>query len=93
VVNQGFSNPMDLPEVMKDASTLSRAVRIMAEDHSIDFIVLNLSVHFFDSPPQIVADARKYLSEVSRSGCNGKPVIIAMHDFANIIRGSSAPAN
>lgn len=47
LVNQGVANPIDVPSVVVDISSLQRAYELLASDPQIDIIMLHLGAEFF----------------------------------------------
>ena len=76
-VNQGFSNPMDVPGMMRDPIALPRALRLIAADRNIDIILVGM-------PSQLIINENdvtiRSIMEFNREGPQGKQIVGAVTD-------------
>ena len=79
LVNQGVMNPLDIPSVFAELSTLQRTLELLAADPLIDITILHVFAEFF---PKIwgwrMAELRECISNVTQKG--GKPIVLAVTD-------------
>ena len=81
LVNQGVMNPLDIPMVFGDISTLQRTFELLAADPLVDIIILHVSAEFF---PRIwgnrMAELGECISSVAHKDPGGKPIVLAITD-------------
>jgi len=86
LVNQGISNPLDIPAVFGDISTLRRTLELLAADPLIDIPILHISAEFF---PQVwghrMAEFNQCILDISQKEPGGKPVVIAVTDEGKVV--------
>jgi acetyltransferase len=75
--NQGLSNPMDIPGVLRDPVALPRLLRLLAGDPNVDVLLVGLPVESalggFDHAAQVLAD-------FNREAPHGRQVAAAVTD-------------
>jgi acyl-CoA synthetase (NDP forming) len=85
LVNQGISNPLDIPAVFGDISILQRTLRLLAADPLIDITILHVSAEFF---PQVwghrMAEFSECILDVSRRDAGRKPIVLAVTDEGKV---------
>ena len=85
LVNQGLSNPMDVPGIMSKASLLERTLELLAADPVIDIIILHVpSSAFTKWPANWANEFKECVLHFNRENRAGKPVVIALHDDMHI---------
>jgi acyl-CoA synthetase (NDP forming) len=85
LVNQGLSNPMDVPGIMSKASLLERTLELLAADPVIDLIILHVpSGAFTKWPANWANEFKECVLHFNRENRAGKPVVIALHDDMHI---------
>jgi acyl-CoA synthetase (NDP forming) len=76
-VNQGLSNPMDVPGMLLDPIGFPRALRLIAADKNIDLILIGL-------PSQLIAGEHgvliQHIKEFNRECPQGKQIAVAVTD-------------
>ena len=79
LINQGVSNPLDIPSVFSSLSTLRRAFEVLAADPLIDIIILHVSAEFF---PRIwgtrMTEFTECILDVTRKNQGAKPIVLAV---------------
>src|SRR4030042_6429489 len=79
-VNQGLSNPMDVPGIMSKASLLQRTLDLLAADPVIDIIVLHMPSNAFIKWAGNWADeVKECILRFNRENQAGKSAVIALH--------------
>lgn len=102
LVNQGVMNPLDIPSVFADLSTLQRTFELLAADPLVDIIILHVGAEFL---PKIwghrMAELGECISSVAHKGPGGKPIVLAVTDeskteapekFVRELVGAGTPA-
>jgi len=88
LVNQGVSNPLDVPSVFGDLSTLRRTFETLAADPLIDIIILHVGAEYFpDIWGSRMDEFSECISSASRKDQGAKPIILAVTNES----GRSAP--
>lgn len=76
-VNQGLSNPMDVPGLMHDPDGFPRALRLIAGDPNIDVILIGLPAqHIFHGADFII----QMIKVFNQESPNGKQAVAAVTD-------------
>ncbi|UCG84226.1 MAG: CoA-binding protein [Dehalococcoidia bacterium] len=85
LVNQGVSNPLDIPMVFGDISTLRRTLELLAADPLIDMTILHVNAEFF---PQVwghrMAEFTGCILDVSENNAALKPIVLAVTDEGKV---------
>ena len=85
LVNQGVANPIDVPGVVMDISSLHRTYKLLAADPKIDVMILHLGAEFFAGPMVgVIGELQKRISSSSKLKYQPKPVIVALSDEGQI---------
>jgi acyl-CoA synthetase (NDP forming) len=80
-VNQGLTNPMDVPAVVTRLPSLRRALGVLVADELVDVIVLHIVAGLFSERGGInVSEFQKVVSEAARSGGVHKSIVVALDD-------------
>lgn len=90
LVNQGVINPLDVPGVIVNASTLGRLFDLLADDPLVDIILLHLGAEFFMGSTLGVFSNEQVLSFV-RDRDRGPQVVVAVSNEGHL-RDSEKPA-
>jgi acyl-CoA synthetase (NDP forming) len=84
-VNQGLSNPMDVPGVVSQPSLLKRTLEVLAADSLIDIIILHMPSNAFTKWPAAWAkEFKECVLRFNRENPAGKPLVIALQDDAHL---------
>jgi acyl-CoA synthetase (NDP forming) len=86
LVNQGVMNPLDVPSVFGDVSTMRRAFDLLTADPNIDIVMVNLGAEFFLGP---VGEAMGGLAGCVRDATarpGSKPIVVAVNEQSKIER-------
>jgi acyl-CoA synthetase (NDP forming) len=84
-VNQGLSNPMDIPGIISQPSMLKRTLEVIATDPLIDIIILHMPCSAFTTWPVAWANEfKECILHFNRENPAGKPVVIALQDDAHV---------
>jgi acyl-CoA synthetase (NDP forming) len=79
LINQGVSNPLDIPSVFSSLSALQHAFEVLAADPLIDIIILHVSAEFF---PGLwgtrMAEFTECILDVTRKNQGAKPIVLAV---------------
>ena len=85
LVNQGVANPIDVPSVVLDISSLQRAYELLASDPQIDIVMLHLGAEFFAGPMvSVVAELHKHISSSAQEKHLIKPVVVALSEEGQV---------
>jgi acyl-CoA synthetase (NDP forming) len=85
LVNQGVANPIDVPSVVLDSSSLQRAYELLASDPQIDIIMLHLGAEFFAGPMvNVMAELQKRISISRPLKPVFKPVVVALSEEGQV---------
>jgi acyl-CoA synthetase (NDP forming) len=85
LVNQGVANPIDVPSVVMDISSLRRTYELLAADPQIDIVMLHLGAEFFAGPVvNAVTELRKHISSSTHLRTPFKPVIVALSEEGQV---------
>ncbi|MBM3156389.1 MAG: hypothetical protein FJ004_03800 [Chloroflexi bacterium] len=85
LVNQGVANPIDVPSVVVDFSSLLRAYEILAADPMIDIVILHLGAEFFLGPTQdVIEELHKYILSAPAFKSHAKPVVVALSEEGHV---------
>jgi acyl-CoA synthetase (NDP forming) len=80
-VNQGLTNPMDVPAVVTRLPSLRRALGVLVADELVDVIVLHIVAGLFSERGGInVSEFQKVVSEAAQSGRVHKSIVVALDD-------------
>jgi acyl-CoA synthetase (NDP forming) len=90
LVNQGVSNPLDVPGIVMDVPTLRRLFGLLADDPSIDIILLHLGAEFFLGPMKSVLTDES-IANLFRDNPRGVQLAVAVLDEGHS-RDSEKPA-
>jgi acyl-CoA synthetase (NDP forming) len=90
LVNQGVSNPLDIPAILVNASTLGRLFDLLADDPLVDVILLHLGAEFFMGSTLGVFSNEQVLS-FARDRDRGPQVVVAVSNEGHL-RDSEKPA-
>jgi acyl-CoA synthetase (NDP forming) len=78
-INQGVTNPMDVPGVLSDLPVLMRVVEVLTGGDLIDTVILHLSAAFFSEPSLgTVEQFEETVLELNRSIPPSKAVVVAL---------------
>ncbi|MFC1848512.1 CoA-binding protein, partial [Chloroflexota bacterium] len=85
LVNQGMSNPLDIPMVFGAISILRRTLELLTADPLIDIVILHVSAEFF---PQVwgqrMVEFTECLLDISQRDPGGKPIVVAVTDESKV---------
>jgi acyl-CoA synthetase (NDP forming) len=85
LVNQGVSNPIDVPSVVVDYSSIIRAYELLAADPMIDMVIFHLGAEFFLGPTlNAMAGVQKHLSSSTELQSKFKPVVVALSNEGQV---------
>jgi len=85
LVNQGVANPIDVPSVVMDISSLRRTYELLAADPQIDIVILHLGAEFFAGPVvNAVTELHKHISNSIHLRTPFKPVIVALSEEGQV---------
>jgi len=85
LVNQGLSNPMDVPGIISQPSLLKRTLEVLAADPLIDIIILHVpSTAFTKWPAKWAKEFKECVLCFNRENRAGKPVVIALQDDMHV---------
>jgi acyl-CoA synthetase (NDP forming) len=85
LVNQGVANPIDVPSVVVDFSSLLRAYEVLAADPMIDIIILHLGAEFFLGPTHgVIEELQKYITGSPSLESHAKPMVIALSEEGHV---------
>jgi hypothetical protein len=88
LVNQGTSNPLDVPGVLANVPTLRRTLAQLARDPQIDVVILRLAPEFLAGPlGQARFDFADCVLDFSRENPGGKQIVIALSDEGKVEGG------
>jgi acyl-CoA synthetase (NDP forming) len=80
-INQGVTNPMDVPGVLADLPVLRRTVEVLTGDDLLDTVILHLSAPFFSEPlAGSVEEFEETVLELNRSIPTSKAVVVALDE-------------
>jgi acyl-CoA synthetase (NDP forming) len=80
-INQGVTNPMDVPGVLANLPVLKQTVEVLAEDERMDTVILHMSAGFFSGPLEgRVEQFEETVLELNRSLPASKAVVVALDD-------------
>jgi acyl-CoA synthetase (NDP forming) len=84
-VNQGVANPIDVPSVVVDYSSIIRAYELLAADTMIDMVILHLGAEFFLGPTlNAMAEVQKHISSSAELQTKFKPVVVALSNEGQV---------
>ena len=85
LVNQGLSNPLDVPGIVIRVSLLQRTLDILADDNVIDVIIIHIPSSAFTKWPAAWANEfKECVLRFNRENRAGKPVVIALQDDVHV---------
>ena len=85
LVNQGVANPIDVPSVVVDYSSIIRAYELLAADPMIDMVILHLGAEFFLGPTlNAMAEFQKHISSSTELQSKFKPVVVALSNEGQV---------
>lgn len=85
LVNQGVSNPLDVPSVFGDLSKLRRTLELLVADPLIDIVILHVGGEFFAHLwGQRMSQLTQCILDISRNNQRGKPIVIAVTNESRI---------
>ncbi len=85
LVNQGVANPIDVPSVVVNISSLQRTYELLASDPQIDMVMLHLGAEFFAGPVvNAVTELHKHISTSTHLSSRLKPVIVALSEEGQV---------
>jgi acyl-CoA synthetase (NDP forming) len=85
LVNQGVANPIDVPSVVMDISSLQRTYELLAADPQIDIIMLHLGAEFFAGPMVgAMGELHKRISGSAQEKHSIKPVVVALSEEGQV---------
>jgi len=85
LVNQGVANPIDVPSVVVDYSSIIRAYELLAADPIIDMVILHLGAEFFLGPTlNAMAEVQKHISSSTELQTKFKPVVVALSNEGQV---------
>lgn len=85
LVNQGVANPIDVPSVVMDISSMQRTYELLAADPQIDIIMLHLGAEFFLGPTiDAMAELQKLISSSAQGKYPNKPLVVALSEEGQI---------
>ena len=91
-VNQGLTNPMDVPGVLTNVSLLRRVLDVLVADEIVDVIILHMAAVFFtEDLAGGVSEFYKVITETAQRGPASKPIVMAL-DTAYAYEGTEARA-
>lgn len=85
LVNQGVSNPIDVPSVVVDYSSIIRTYELLAADPMIDMVIFHLGAEFFLGPTlNAMAEVQKHISSSTELQSKFKPVVVALSNEGQV---------
>jgi acyl-CoA synthetase (NDP forming) len=85
LVNQGVANPIDVPSVVMDISSMQRTYELLAADPQIDIMMLHLGAEFFMGPTtDAMAELQKRISSSAQGKHPVKPLVVALSDEGQV---------
>jgi len=91
-VNQGLTNPMDVPGVLSSGPLLRRVLEVLLSDDRVDAIILHMAASFFtEEMAGSVSDFQRVIAETLQHGPVSKPIVMAL-DTAYSYDGTEACA-
>lgn len=78
LVNQGVINPLDVPGVLASVPLLRRTLGVLAEDPTIDLVILRLSPEFLAGAIGAVSEFVDCVLGFARENAGGKQIVVAM---------------
>lgn len=85
LVNQGVANPIDVPSVVSNVSSLQRTYELLASDPQVDMVMLHLGAEFFaGSVINGVTELHKYISTSTHLKPPIKPLIVALSEEGKV---------
>ncbi len=80
-VNQGLTNPMDVPAVLTHLPSLRRALGVLVADELVDVIVLHVIAGFFTERGGVsISEFQEIIAETTQNGRVRKPIVVALDD-------------
>lgn len=80
-INQGVTNPMDVPGVLSNLPVLRRTVEVLTGGDLIGTVILHLSSRFFSDPEAgSVEEFEETVLELNRSIPSSKAVVVALDE-------------
>jgi acyl-CoA synthetase (NDP forming) len=78
-VNQGLTNPMDVPGVLTNVPMLRRVLDVLVADERVDVIILHMGAAFFtEELAGGVSAFYKVVTESAQRGPASKPIVMAL---------------
>jgi acyl-CoA synthetase (NDP forming) len=78
-VNQGLTNPMDVPGVLTNVSMLRRVLDVLVADEIVDVIILHMAAVFFtEELAGGVSEFYKVMTQTAQRGSASKPIVMAL---------------
>jgi acyl-CoA synthetase (NDP forming) len=78
LVNQGISNPLDIPYLLNSPDLLREILIILADDPAVDFLLINWPSFGFNNP-DLVNNFTACVGEFAKSNRNNKPVAFSIN--------------
>ena len=78
LVNQGVSNPLDIPYLLNSPELLRDILTVLADDPGVDFILINWPSLGFNKP-EVVNTFTSCLCDFAKINHNNKPVVFSIN--------------
>lgn len=85
LVNQGVSNPMDVPTVIADVSQLRRTLELLTADPVIDIIIMHVVAAWFAGPLcSVMSEFAECILSFTGENLRGKPIVLAVTNESEV---------
>jgi acyl-CoA synthetase (NDP forming) len=78
LVNQGVSNPLDIPYLLNSPEHLKEILTVLADDPGVDFILINWPIAGFNNP-ELVSNFTRCVREFAGTNYNNKPLAFSIN--------------